>query len=278
MHPEWKRDHLLVSTDPAKLDVDAVHAFLQRAYWSVGIPHETVERALQHSLCLGLYDGGAQVGLARVITDHATFGYLCDVYVLESHRGQGLGKWLIECVMAHPSVTGLRRFNLGTRDAHALYSRHGFKPLLHPGNHMELHKPDMYRTAADAGIAATWTKSGEQAANALAVLFPYRYEGMWVFDDPSVGLAREPFVFGIDEMLTRLTESISDAGSGFRLIYATAPFPGYQAKLEWRREEYGGNWYFCPQFGIEGWLCPALFKYFDKAPQELYAKAEPKVA
>lgn len=148
MHNEWKRGQLLVSTDPAKLDVDAVHAFLSRAYWCVGIPRETVERALRHSLCFGLYDAGKQVGLARVITDHATFAYLCDVYVLESHRGRGLGKWLIECVMAHPSVPGLRRFNLATRDAHALYARHGFKPLQHPENQMELHKPDLYRTAA----------------------------------------------------------------------------------------------------------------------------------
>ena len=112
--------------------------------------------------------------------------------------------------------------------------------------------------------------------NALSVLFPYRYEGMWVFDDPAVGLTREPFVFGIDDMITQLTKSIPGADQGFRLIYSSRPFPGYQAKLEWRREEYGGNWYFCPQFGIEGWLCPALFKYFDKAPPELYAKAEAK--
>lgn len=112
--------------------------------------------------------------------------------------------------------------------------------------------------------------------NALSVLFPYKYEGMWVFDDPAVGLVREPFVFGIDEMITRLTKSIPGAESGFRLIYSSTPFPGFAAKLEWRREEYGGNWYHCPQFEIEGWLCPALFKYFDKAPPELYAKAEPK--
>ncbi len=114
--------------------------------------------------------------------------------------------------------------------------------------------------------------------NALSVLFPYKYEGMWVFDDPTVGLVREPFVFGIDEMITRLTGSIPGAEKGFRLIYSSAPFPGYAAKLEWRREEYGGNWYYCPQFEIEGWLCPALFKYFDKAPSELFAKAEPKNA
>ena len=112
--------------------------------------------------------------------------------------------------------------------------------------------------------------------NAMSVLFPYKHEGMWVFDDPAVGLRKEPFVFGIDEMITRLVATIPDAERGFKLLFSTAPFPGYAAKLEWRREEYGGNWYFSPQFGIEGWLCPALFKYFDKAPPELFAKAESK--
>src|SRR5580765_3107780 len=107
MYNEWKRKQLLVSTVPARLDVDAVHAFLSRAYWCEGIPRETVERALQNSLCFGLFDGAAQIGLARVVTDYTTFAYLCDVYVLESQRGRGLGKWLIECVMAHPQLQGL---------------------------------------------------------------------------------------------------------------------------------------------------------------------------
>lgn len=111
-------------------------------------------------------------------------------------------------------------------------------------------------------------------ANSLYVLRPYRFEGMWVFDDDAVGLRREPFVLGIDAMLDRLTAGIADAGEGFRLVFSTQPFPGYAAKLEWRREEYGGNWYFSPTFGIEGWLCPALFKYFDAAPGEFYARAE----
>jgi hypothetical protein len=112
--------------------------------------------------------------------------------------------------------------------------------------------------------------------NAISVLFPYKHEGMWVFDDPDVGLRKEPFVFGIDDMITRLVAAIPDAEKGFRLLFSTTPFPGYSVKLEWRREEFGGNWYFCPQFGMEGWLCPALFKYFDKAPPELFAKAAPK--
>jgi hypothetical protein len=113
--------------------------------------------------------------------------------------------------------------------------------------------------------------------NAISVLFPYKHEGMWVFDDPDVGLRKEPFVFGIDEMIGRLVANIPNADAGFRLLFSQTPFPGHTVKLEWRREEYGGNWYYCPQFEMEGWLCPALFKYFDKAPSELFGKAEPKI-
>jgi len=112
--------------------------------------------------------------------------------------------------------------------------------------------------------------------NAISVLYPYKYEDMWVFDDPDVDLRREPFVAGIYEMITRLVANIPNAEKGFRLLFSPTPFPGYTVKLEWGREEYGGNWYFSQQFGMEGWLCPALFKYFDKAPPELYGKAEPK--
>ncbi|MEW6161683.1 MAG: DUF6717 family protein [Verrucomicrobiota bacterium] len=112
--------------------------------------------------------------------------------------------------------------------------------------------------------------------NAIRILFPYRYEGAWVFDDPAAGLQREPFVCDIDTMIDRLVAEIPDAARGFKLLFSPAPFPGYAVQLEWRREEYGGNWYFCPQYGLEGWLCPALFKYFTAAPRALYAKAEPK--
>jgi GNAT superfamily N-acetyltransferase len=113
-----------------------------------------VERAVRQSLSFGLFDGAAQVGLARVVTDYATFAYLCDVYVLEGHRGRGLGKWLIECVMAHSQLQGLRRFNLATRDAHELYAQFGFQPLAKPEAFMERHKPDIYKAAA----------AGEQSA------------------------------------------------------------------------------------------------------------------
>jgi GNAT superfamily N-acetyltransferase len=159
MPNEWKRNGLLISTEPTKLDVDAIHAFLTRAYWCENIPRETVARAVQHSLCFGLFDGDAQIGLARVVTDYATFAYLCDVYVLESHRDRGLGKWLIESVMAHPQLQGLRRFNLVTRDAHSLYAQFGFQPLLQPEAHMERHKPDIYKVAAAGEQSAAQTKS-----------------------------------------------------------------------------------------------------------------------
>lgn len=111
-------------------------------------------------------------------------------------------------------------------------------------------------------------------SNSLYVLRPYQYEGTWVFDDESVGLQREPFVFGIDKMIDQLVQGIERPQEGFRLIFSPNPFPGYAAKLEWRREEAGGNWYYSPTYGIEGWLCPALFKYFDVAPDEFYVKAE----
>lgn len=112
--------------------------------------------------------------------------------------------------------------------------------------------------------------------NALMVIAPYKFSGMWVFDDPAVGLTREPFVSGIDTMIDRLVASIPNADRGFRLVFSARPFPGHNVKLEWRREESGGNWYYCPEYNMEGWLCPALFRYFDQAPPELYGKAEPK--
>ena len=139
-----------ISTDPARLDIDAIHAYLTRCYWSPGIPRQVVERAARNSLCFGLYEtaAGKQVGLARVVTDHATFAYLCDVYVLEDHRGKGLSKWLMSEVMAHPALTGARRAMLGTRDAHGLYARFGFGTPPADGVLMQILRPDMYRAAS----------------------------------------------------------------------------------------------------------------------------------
>jgi len=142
---EHHRDGFTVSTDPARLDVDAVHAFLTTAYWCEGIPRETLARALSHSLCFGLYAGPRQIGLARVISDFTTFAYLCDVYVLPELRGKGLGRWLMECVMAHPDLQGLRRLTLVTRDAHELYRPFAFTEIQNPARHMEIVRPGLYK-------------------------------------------------------------------------------------------------------------------------------------
>lgn len=114
-------------------------------------------------------------------------------------------------------------------------------------------------------------------ANSILVIHPYKdSSGVWMFDDEATGLRREPFILGIDKMLDLATSSIEGAEGGFNLFFSACPFPNHTLKLEWRRQESGGNWYFCPQYGFEGWLCPALFKYFSQAPPELYAKPEPK--
>ena len=110
--------------------------------------------------------------------------------------------------------------------------------------------------------------------NSILVIAPYKFEGQWVFDDPRVGLHREPFVSGADVMMDRLVASLHRAEKGFRLLFSAAPFPGFTAKLEWRREEFSGNWYYSPQFDMEGWLCPALYHYFKAAPAAIYVKAE----
>ena len=134
-----------ISTDPSRLQLDAIHACLTRSYWSPGVPRDVVARAIAHSMCFGIYLDEAQVGFARVVTDKATFAYLADVYVLEEHRGQGLSKRLVETIQAHPDLQGLRRFLLATRDAHGLYAQFGFRPLAAPDRMMEIHDPDAYR-------------------------------------------------------------------------------------------------------------------------------------
>ncbi len=146
-HRHWTRERsgFVVSTDPDRLDVEAIHAYLTRSYWAEGIPLETVRSSLSGSLCFGLYREGRQIGFARVVTDRATFGYLADVYVLEEFRGRGLGVLLMECVMSHPDLWGLRRFSLVTRDAHALYRKFGFRELSDPTRHMEIARPGLYK-------------------------------------------------------------------------------------------------------------------------------------
>jgi N-acetylglutamate synthase-like GNAT family acetyltransferase len=128
-----------ISTDRARLDVASIHRYLsEESYWAKGISRALVERAIAHSLCFGAFDGAMQVGFARVITDYATFGYLADVYVLESHRGRGISKCIMDAVRAHPELQSLRRWHLVTRDAHGLYAQYGFVPLDAPDRHMAL--------------------------------------------------------------------------------------------------------------------------------------------
>jgi GNAT superfamily N-acetyltransferase len=144
---EHQRGEFLISTSRERLSVDVVHRFLTNCYWAKGIPREVVARSIEQSLCFGIYeDSDAQVGFARVVSDFATVAYLGDVFVLESHRGRGLSKWLMECVVQHPALQNLRRWILLTRDAHGLYSKFGFTPVKSPERYMELHRPDVYET------------------------------------------------------------------------------------------------------------------------------------
>src|SRR5262245_41712845 len=158
MHVEARRDGFLISTDPARIDLDVVHAFLRDIYWCAGIPRRTVWKGIENSITFGLYEdqgpgpgaGSAsqnratQIGFARVVTDKATFAYLSDVFVLDAYRGRGLSAWLMEVILAHPDLQGLRRFCLLTRDAHGLYAKFGFKPLPDPSFYMENWNPHAY--------------------------------------------------------------------------------------------------------------------------------------
>jgi GNAT superfamily N-acetyltransferase len=145
MPHEAHHDGYLITDDPARLDIDAIHAFLTTSYWAAGIPRETVARSVANSLCLGIYTAeGAQVGLIRVISDFTTFAYLCDVYVLEAHRGRGLSKAAMQVYATHPWLQNLRRQQLVTRDAQGLYARYGFVPVVQPELHMEKRDTDVY--------------------------------------------------------------------------------------------------------------------------------------
>lgn len=128
---EHRPDGYTISTDKTRLDIGLIHDFLSEdSYWAQDRPYDVVERSIDHSLCFGVYAGTEQVGFARVVTDYVTFAWLCDVFIVEPHRGQGLGKRLVETVVAHPDLDGIRLFSLATRDAHELYRRYaGFEPL-----------------------------------------------------------------------------------------------------------------------------------------------------
>jgi GNAT superfamily N-acetyltransferase len=139
---------ITVSDDHALLDLPLIHDFLAvHSTWAQGIPRAVVDKSIRHSLCFGAYEDGAQVGFARVVTDRATFAYLCDVFVLATHRGQGISRRLIDAVLAHPDLQGLRRFNLATSTAAGLYEQYGWTPLARPGIHMERSDPEIYRQA-----------------------------------------------------------------------------------------------------------------------------------
>lgn len=143
---EYEWNGFQISTDPARLDLDVIHNFLaNEAYWSPGVAREQVARQMRYSLCFGLYAGTQQAGFARVISDFTTFAYLADVFILRPFRGQGLGKWLVQTILAHPELQGLRRFTLNTRDAHRLYRQFGFDNHPHPENHLVIQRPQPHQ-------------------------------------------------------------------------------------------------------------------------------------
>ncbi len=145
---EWRRGEYLISTDRDHLDIATIHGFLTTSYWAAGVSIEIVKRSIEHSLNFGLFQDDRQVGFARVITDYATFVYLADVFVLEPFRGRGLSKWLMQVIIAHPELQGLRRWMLFTRDAHGLYKQVGYTPLANPERCMERYFPDIYRSSS----------------------------------------------------------------------------------------------------------------------------------
>src|SRR5215813_2784307 len=142
---ELRDSEILVTTDPAHLDVDVIHGFLSRSYWAAGIPREVVERSIRHSICFGAFEEGRQVGFARVISDFATYAYVADVFVLPSHRGRSIGKRLMACITSHPELQDLRLWTLFTRDAHGLYRQYGFQDARYPGRLMEKRRAHGYR-------------------------------------------------------------------------------------------------------------------------------------
>ncbi len=132
----WTRDRFTISDEPKRLQLEVIVEYLARAYWSNQRPRAVIEKSLKHSLCFGVYENETQIGFARVVSDHATFAYLADVFILESHQGHGLGKWLVQTILEHPDLQGLRRWILATRDAHGLYAQFGFAALENPDRYM----------------------------------------------------------------------------------------------------------------------------------------------
>lgn len=142
---QFEHNAYLLSTDKNLLQIDKVHQFLtHESYWAKDIPKTIVEKSIFNSLCFGIYFNDAQVGFARVVSDFATFAYLCDVYITTEHRGKGLSKWMMEKIMQHPDLQNIRRFTLGTRDAHGLYRKFGFKEPDNGCNNMEIRIDNIY--------------------------------------------------------------------------------------------------------------------------------------
>ena len=142
---DFTKNGFIISTEKEKLDIDLIHLFLTRTYWAEGISKEIISRSIEGSLCFGVYENDKQVGFARMITDKATFAYLADVFIIEDYRGRGLSKWLMEVIMSHPDLQGLRRMILATKDAHGLYKQFGFTPLINVDRWMHILDPDVYK-------------------------------------------------------------------------------------------------------------------------------------
>jgi GNAT superfamily N-acetyltransferase len=145
---EWTKDDYRISTDKETINLEYVHRFLSQSYWAENVPIDVVRRSIEGSLCFAVFSEERQVGFARVITDGATFAYLADVFIDEGFRGRGLSKWLMEVIIGHPHLQGLRRFLLATRDAHGLYRQFGFQPLNFADRWMQLHQPNVYMKKA----------------------------------------------------------------------------------------------------------------------------------
>ena len=142
---DFTKDGFIISTEKEKLDIDLIHSFLNRTYWAEGISKEIIRRSIEGSLCFGVFENDKQVGFARMITDKATFAYLADVFIIEEYRGRGLSKWLMEVIMSHPDLQGLRRMILATKDAHGLYKQFGFTPLINVDRWMHILDQDVYK-------------------------------------------------------------------------------------------------------------------------------------
>lgn len=140
-----EENQFTITTEKEKFDVEFIHSFLTRSYWAEGISKEVIKRSIDGALCFGLFENDKQIGFARTITDKATFAYLADVFIIEEYRGRGLSKWLMEVLMSHPSLQGLRRMMLATKDAHGLYEKFGFTALNNVDRWMQINDPNVYK-------------------------------------------------------------------------------------------------------------------------------------